>query len=162
MTYVDSTTSGNQNLRNTGRLYVYDSSGDSIWLNIGNSSHVGGLTLHYNNTYYGNVQTAALTANRTYTLPDKTGTVALTSDLVDTKTTQSATTTANWRKVLLHYKDDSTSTAAVTSSTAQVYAAVGVSVQPSTGTLRTTASQINEWNISEDTTTKALVFKFVG
>ena len=56
----------------------------------------------------------------------------------NTYVSQSASTTSNWRKVLLHYKDDAASSTAVTSSTNVVYAAVGVSVQPSTGTLAAT------------------------
>lgn len=52
--------------------------------------------------------------------------------------TQSASTTSDWRKVLLHYINDAASSTAVTTSTNQVYAAVGVSVQPSTGTLAAT------------------------
>ena len=79
----------------------------------------------------------------------------------DTKVEQSASTTDNWRKILLHYKDDSTSTTAVTNSTNQVYAAVGVSVQPSTGTVRA-----GEYNIMDkvslvfNSTTNALDFVF--
>ena len=60
---------------------------------------------------------------------------------------QSGSTTANWRKVLLHYKDDAASTTAVTSSTNVVYSAVGVSVQPSTGTIRT-----NAYNVADHVT----------
>lgn len=75
--------------------------------------------------------------------------------------TQSASTTANWRKILLHHEDDTTSTAAVTSSTNIVYGAVGVSVQPSTNTLRATAYNVKDkvtlqWN----DTTQALDFVF--
>lgn len=60
------------------------------------------------------------------------------NDNTDTKVKQSASTTSNWRKVLLHYQSDAASTTAVTTSTNEVYAAVGVSVQPSTGTLAAT------------------------
>lgn len=65
----------------------------------------------------------------------------------DSKVSQSSTTTANWRKVLLHYKDDTTSTTAVTSSTNVVYGAVGISAQPSTGTLRA-----NAYNVADKVT----------
>ena len=58
------------------------------------------------------------------------------SDNTDAKVKQSASTTDNWRKVLLHYKEDAASTTAVTDSTNQVYAAVNISAQPSTGTLK--------------------------
>ena len=80
----------------------------------------------------------------------------------DTKVTQSASTTSNWRKLLLHYKDDAASTTAVTTSTEQVYAAVGISAQPSTGIVRT-----NGYNMSDkaqmvyDSTLDAIVFTFL-
>ena len=80
----------------------------------------------------------------------------------DAKVTQSASTASNWRKILLHYKDDSTSTTAVTTSTNQVYAAVGVSVQPSTGTVR--ADQYNvkdKVQLEYDATTESLNFVFI-
>lgn len=69
----------------------------------------------------------------------------------DTKVKQSASTTENWRKVLLHYKDDTTSTTAVTDSTEQVYGCVGISAQASTGTLRASNYNVNDkvalqWN----------------
>lgn len=41
--------------------------------------------------YYGLITPTTLTANRTYTLPNKTGTVALTSDLPDDANTTSST-----------------------------------------------------------------------
>lgn len=65
----------------------------------------------------------------------------------DNKVAQSSSTTANWRKLLLHYKDDTASTTAVTSSTNQVYAAVGISAQPSTGTIRA-----NAYNVADKVT----------
>lgn len=69
----------------------------------------------------------------------------------DTKVKQSAITTADWRKVLLHYKNDTTSTTAVTDSTEQVYGCVGISAQASTGTLRASKYNVNDkvtlqWN----------------
>lgn len=69
----------------------------------------------------------------------------------DTKVKQSASTTENWRKVLLHYKADTTSTTAVTDSTDQVYGCVGISAQASTGTLRASKYNVNDkvtlqWN----------------
>ena len=67
------------------------------------SSSTGGsktATLKYNelklgngsNTYQGSYQNGTLTANRTYTFPDKTGTVALTSDIPTVPTTVSSFT----------------------------------------------------------------------
>ena len=79
----------------------------------------------------------AFGANTTYTLTVGGQSVVFKTPAdSDSKVTQSSSTTTNWRKILLHYKDDAASTTAVTSSTNQVYAAVGVSVQPSTGTIR--------------------------
>ena len=84
-----------------------------------------------------------------------------TDNNTDTKVTQSASTTANWRKLLLHYKDDSTSTTAVTSSTDQVYAAVGISAQPSTGTIRASVYNVmDKVSLVFNTTTNALDFVF--
>jgi len=81
---------------------------------------------------------------------------------VDTKVSQSASTTSNWRKVLLHYKDDASSTTAVTSSTEQVYATVGVSVQPSTNMIRTAGYNISDKaTMTYDSTLDAVVFTFI-
>lgn len=83
------------------------------------------------------------------------------SDNTDAKVKQSASTTSNWRKVLLHYKDDATSTTAVTDSTNQVYATVGISVQPSTNTLRAAAFNIADHvTLQYNSTTNALDFVF--
>ena len=80
----------------------------------------------------------------------------------DTKVTQSASTASNWRKILLHYKDDSASTTAVTTSTNQVYAAVGVSVQPSTGTVRADQYNIKDKvQLQYNSTTESLNFVFI-
>lgn len=74
---------------------------------------------------------------------------------------QSASTTANWRKILLHYQNDAASTTAVTDSTNQVYAAVDVSVQPSTGTIRATKYNIADHiSLEYDSTTQVLNFVF--
>ena len=92
---------------------------------------------------------------------DITG-LGIPSSNTDTKVAQSASTTSNWKKLLLHYKDDAASTTAVTTSTEQVYAAVGISAQPSTGIVRT-----NGYNMSDkaqmvyDSTLDAIVFTFL-
>ena len=78
LTYTNSTTTGIQDLRNNGRLYYYDT-GTRSDLCVGNSSNSGGLTLWNNNGKYGYLATQAFTENRTYTLPDASGTIALTS-----------------------------------------------------------------------------------
>lgn len=77
------------------------------------------------------------------------------------KVKQDNTTTSNWRKILLHYKDDATSTAGVTNSTNQVFAAVGVSVQPSTGAIRATKYNIADHvSLEYDSTLETLNFVF--
>lgn len=54
----------------------------------------------------------------------------------DSKVSQSATTTSNWRKVILSYQDSSSQGASVSSNINVVYGCAEVEVQPSTGTLR--------------------------
>lgn len=80
LTYTNSTTTGAQDLRNSARLYYYDT-GTASYLNIGNTSNTGGLTLHNANGKYGDIVTSAFSANRTFTLPNASGTIALTSNL---------------------------------------------------------------------------------
>lgn len=57
----------------------------------------------------------------------------------DAKVTQSATTTSDWRKVLVHYTTNTSGADVPASVTNQVYAAKGIEVQPSTGTLHAEA-----------------------
>lgn len=79
----------------------------------------------------------------------------------DTKVQQSVSSTEKWRKILLHNTQDNTSTTAVTDATDKVYAAVGVSVQPSTGAIR--AGQYNimdKVSLIFNSTTNALDFVF--
>ena len=79
----------------------------------------------------------------------------------DTKVQQSVSSTEKWRKILLHNTQDNTSTTAVTDATDKVYAAVGVSVQPSTGAIR--AGQYNimdKVSLVFNSTTNALDFVF--
>ena len=59
--------------------------------------------------------------------------VYLSDTNTDTKVTQSATTTENYRKILLAHGSSTTAGAAITSDTDVVYGAVDVEVQPSTG-----------------------------
>ena len=56
----------------------------------------------------------------------------------NTFVTQSASTTDSWRKVLLHYTVNNAGGAVPATVTNQVYAAQGIEVQPSTGTLAAT------------------------
>lgn len=58
----------------------------------------------------------------------------------DTKVTQSDTTTANWRKVVLSYQNNATAGTATTSHTNQVYVTPNIEVQPSTGNVRIAGS----------------------
>lgn len=99
--------------------------------------------------------------NTTYTLAKSVPSNAVFTD-TNNAVRQSASTTANWRKVLLHYKDDAASTTAVTDSTNQVYATVGISVQPSTNTLRASAFNVlDKVTLQYNTTTNALDFVFI-
>ena len=88
--------SGAQTVRANTDLYYYDA-GTWAYLNIGSSSQVGGVTLHYSNGYYANVATAALTANRDITLPNASGTVITTGNL-PTPATLGAATSAQGTK----------------------------------------------------------------
>ena len=79
----------------------------------------------------------------------------------DNKVYQSSTSTSNWRNVLLHYNTGSSSTASVSTATAQVYAVSGISVQPSTKTLRATAYNVADGvTLQYDSTNQALNFVF--
>lgn len=67
----------------------------------------------------------------------------------DTKVTQSNTTTANWRKVILSAQNDAAAETAVTEDTKQVYETPKVEVQPSTGSLRAAGTvQMNQLKIT--------------
>lgn len=96
------------------------------------------------NTTYGTVSKIA--AGLAPQLPDETtttkylrqdGTWAVPPDNnTDTKVTQNVTTSGGWRKILLHCQVDSTANADVTNGTDKVYAALDISVKPTTGTIR--------------------------
>ena len=74
--YAAGKTSGSDySVRANAGLYYYDT-GTTSYLNVGDSSNMGGITLH-NNGKYINIEPAAATANRTITLPNATGTVSL-------------------------------------------------------------------------------------
>ena len=80
----------NQSLRANADLYYYDS-GTTSWLNVGNSGstkHQGNITLHTGNGYYTNVVSTAASANKTFTLPDTSGTAVV----LETKTSEGQTT----------------------------------------------------------------------
>lgn len=113
--------------------------------------------------------TAGNTFNIPYVTVDAAGhvTAAGTSQVqlpADTNNavTQSATTSAKWRKLLMHYTEDATSTAAVASATKQVYGAIGISAQASTGTLRATAYNVaDKAQIQYNTTDNSIDFIFI-
>ena len=79
LTYTESTTSGNQDLKNSARAYVYESTSQTD-ICAGESGRNGSLTL-WNGSYYVNLKPTTLTANRSILLPDKAGTIALTTDI---------------------------------------------------------------------------------
>lgn len=66
---------------------------------------------------------------------DAAGTLIVTSTNTDTKVTQAASSTANYRPLLLGYNDSTDSSALTGTITNQVYQAANLYVQPSTGTL---------------------------
>ena len=67
----------------------------------------------------------------------------------DTKVTQSNTTTANWRKVILSAQYDSAAGTATTTTTDQVYVTPNIEVQASTGSLRASGTvQMNQLKIT--------------
>ena len=81
---------GNNDLYAQDSLYLYDtvtsSAISSVYLNVGKSQIMGGITLHSatNANAHGNLVPATISANttRTWTLPNATGTIALTSSNV--------------------------------------------------------------------------------
>ena len=54
----------------------------------------------------------------------------------DQNVSQSATTTANWRKIVLSYQSESSAGTAVTTNTNVVYVTPNAEIQPSTGNIR--------------------------
>lgn len=68
--------SGSQALRANDHFYIYDTASET-WINSGKSGRKGGVTL-WNGSYYNNLApNASLTANRTITFPNASGTVSL-------------------------------------------------------------------------------------
>lgn len=132
-------------LGSNGNFYIQDN-----YTTSKQSSFYDVLTLAYNSgnaTVKGSVtangfkHSNATTGTNDYVLLAGGGTKAL-SDFSssDTKVTQSNTTTANWRKVVLSYQDSSTAGTATTSHTNQVYVTPNIEVQPSTGNVRIAGS----------------------
>lgn len=153
--------SGNQTLRANADLYYYDT-GTTSYLNVGSSSNSGGLTLHNANGKLGNIVSSAFTENRTFTLPDKTGTIALTSDLVDTKVTQTALAASgysNWRTLLWGASNSGTEGFTPATVTDQVYSTDLLTVQPSTGTIRAKNFKAISGNFTANNTGYGLYLK---
>lgn len=134
-----STWSGSTNITTLGTITTgiipWARISDVPAISIATDSGTSSITLAANTTYK---ITAAGSSYIFKTPPDNN---------TDTKVKQSGSTTASWRKILLHYTADSTSTTAVTTTTNEIYAAVGISVQPSTGTLRASV-----YNVSDNAT----------
>lgn len=78
-------TNANQSdtLEHTAQVTIGNSTANGT---AGNAT--GQLSIYGSGAYCGSIVPGTLTANRTFTLPDKTGTIALTSDIVNTKVTQ--------------------------------------------------------------------------
>ena len=135
-------------------MYLPDYNGSGYLTHVSGAEAVGSATQPVYVAANGRITTT------TYSLGASVPSNAVFTD-TDTKVYQSASTTANWRKILLHYKDDSSSTTAVTASTDQVYAAVGVSVQPSTGAIRATKYNVADGvELQYNSTLQALNFVF--
>ncbi len=80
----------------------------------------------------------------------------------DTKVKQSASTTDSWRKLLLHHTADGTSTAAVATDTDEIYGAIDISAQPSTGTVRANIYNVKDKvKLEYNTTVDTLNFVFI-
>ena len=79
--YTSSTTTGYQDLRNNPRLYYWDN-GSTSAINIGDISNQGRLVLHSGNGKSIEITPSSnLSGSRSLTLPDKNGTIAVTSDI---------------------------------------------------------------------------------
>lgn len=88
---------GSNALTAENSVYVYNVVANSAitatYLNVGQGgTSYGGITLHSpeQKNFHGDIKTTTLTANQTYTLPNATGTIALTSDVGVTKVSTGA------------------------------------------------------------------------
>ena len=83
LTYTSSNTTANQDLKQSARSYIWESP-SSTYICAGAQGKKGGITLFSatnSASKYGSLSTADLTDTRYWTLPDATGTIALTSNL---------------------------------------------------------------------------------
>ena len=103
----------------------------------------------------GGTATVTLSANTAYTLTVGGKTLVFKTPADENNyVQQSVSSTSNWRKILLHYQRDATSTSGVTTSTNVTYAAQDISVQPSSGTIRANAYNVKDnvtlqWNSTD-------------
>lgn len=118
-----------------------------------NSLTYSSLSLgNYSTNYWGLLRTADVTANRTYDLPDKNGTVALTSDIPTVPTTISSFT--NDSGYLTSYTEtDPTVPAWAKEATKPTYTAAEVGALPDTTVIPDISGKVNK---SGDTMTGAL------
>ena len=101
------TISGSNTLLAEDSLFLYNSVSNSTitysWLNVGKQGVIqGAITLFSTNSKKGDIKTASLTANQTYTLPNATGTIALTSSDI-TGTAAKATADADGNTISSTY-----------------------------------------------------------
>lgn len=111
-------------------------------LTLGNNVAVSSTTAHsqgqlilYGSTAYAHTLQGAPTAARTLTLPDKAGTIALTSDI------PSYTDTNTWRTIQVNDSDILTS--AITTGKLNLKAGTGISLSNSSGTVTITNTSTN-------------------
>lgn len=100
--FILGSTSGNKNILQNNELRVDSLEGTASALGydalvVGNNTpkgtegnKYGQLSLYSESAYVGYIKPASLTGNRAYTLPDKAGTFAMTSDIVSSSATTSA------------------------------------------------------------------------
>ena len=101
----------------------------------------GKVVFRYGTTYDSitnhSLTSAATTTSRTWTLPDKTGTIALTSDITDENVTQSSASNNYYRPLLMGYNTSTTAgdSALQTTVTNHAYTNASIYANPSTGTI---------------------------
>ena len=152
--------SGSQTTRANTDLYYYDT-GSSSYFNVGSSSNIGGLTLHYNNGYYVNLITDAVTANRDIKLPNASGTIALTGHTHNYAGSSSAGGAANSVKTNLTIKLNGGSTEGTNLFTFNGSTAKTINITPSAIGAATSGHNHDSTyvNVSGDTMTGNLILK---
>ena len=108
---------------------------------LGNSKAAGtdgnetGRILFYGDTTnYGFLQPiTGLSGTRTWSLPNKTGTIALTDDITDVAVKQSSSSTANYRPLAMGFTTNADVSKLAATVTSQIYLNTQLYTQPSTG-----------------------------